>query len=48
MNERFLFRGKRKDNGEWVYGGIYYQKSESGKRMLCLEILMASLTGVGI
>lgn len=22
MNERFLFRGKRKDNGKWVYGWL--------------------------
>lgn len=22
MNNRFLFRGKRKDNGEWVYGNL--------------------------
>lgn len=22
MNERYLFRGKRKDNGEWAYGGL--------------------------
>ena len=22
MNERYLYRGKRKDNGEWAYGGL--------------------------
>lgn len=22
MNERYLFRGKRKDTGEWAYGGL--------------------------
>ena len=26
MNERFLFRGKRKDNGEWVYGNLIKRK----------------------
>jgi uncharacterized phage protein (TIGR01671 family) len=25
-----LFRGKRKDNGEWVYGGFYGQDSADG------------------
>ena len=24
MNEKFLFRGKRKDNGEWVCGDLSY------------------------
>lgn len=24
MNERHLFRGKRVDNGEWVYGYLYF------------------------
>lgn len=24
MNERYLFRGKRLDNGEWATGGIYF------------------------
>lgn len=28
MNERFLFRGKRKDNGEWVQGFYLELKDE--------------------
>ena len=27
MNERFLFRGKRKDNGEWVEGNLVYTQT---------------------
>ena len=27
MNERYLYRGKRKDNGEWIYGGHMYVES---------------------
>ena len=27
MNERFLFRGKRKDNGEWVEGNLVYTRT---------------------
>ena len=27
MNERFLFRGKRKDNGEWVDGNLVYTRT---------------------
>ena len=27
MNERFLSRGKRKDNGEWVYGNLVYTRT---------------------
>ena len=26
MNERYLFRGKRADNGEWVYGDLIHRK----------------------
>lgn len=22
MNNRYIFRGKRKDNGEWIYGNL--------------------------
>ena len=31
MIERYLFRGKRKDNKEWIYGGIYYQEKDEMK-----------------
>lgn len=27
MNERFLFRGKRKDNGKWVEGNLLYTRT---------------------
>lgn len=30
MNERFLFRGKREDNGEWVTGYYVFQRKRSG------------------
>lgn len=46
MNERFLFRGKRKDNGEWVYGGIFYQKSDEVKDK-AVYIICGSLNDVG-
>lgn len=46
MDERFLFRGKRKDNGEWVYGGIYYQKSDEVKDK-AVYIIGGSLNDVG-
>lgn len=26
MNNRYIFRGKRKDNGEWVYGNLIQRK----------------------
>ena len=30
MNNRYLFRGKRKDNGEWVTGYYVFQRKRSG------------------
>lgn len=33
MNNRYIFRGKRKDNKEWIYGGIYYQKKDEIKEV---------------
>lgn len=30
MNNRFLSRGKRKDNGEWVTGYYVFQRKRSG------------------
>lgn len=26
MNNRYIFRGKRKDNGEWVYGNLIFRR----------------------
>ena len=46
MNDRYLFRGKRKDNGKWVYGGIYYQKADEVKEE-AVYIIGASLNDVG-
>ena len=30
MNNRYIFRGKRKDNGEWVTGYYVFQRKRSG------------------
>ena len=30
MNNRYLFRGKRKDNGEWIIGYYVFQRKRSG------------------
>lgn len=46
MNDRYLFKGKRKDNGEWVYGGIYYQKADEVKEE-AVYIIGGSLNDVG-
>ena len=46
MNERYLFKGKREDKGEWVEGGIYYQKSNNVKDET-LYIIGGSLNNVG-
>ena len=42
-----LFRGKRKDNGEWIYGGIYYQKADEVKED-AVYIIGGSLNDVGV
>ena len=42
-----IFRGKRKDNGEWVYGGIYYQKADEVKEE-AVYIIGGSLNNVGV
>lgn len=47
MNNRYIFRGKRKDNGEWVYGGIYYQKADEVKEE-AVYIIGGSLNDVGV
>lgn len=31
MNNRYIFRGKRKGIGEWVYGFYVFQRKRSGK-----------------
>ena len=33
MRRQILFRGKRKDNGQWVEGNLVYVKDEDGKRI---------------
>lgn len=30
MNNRYIFKGKRKDNGEWVCGYYVFQRKRSG------------------
>lgn len=47
MNNRYFFRGKRVDNGEWVYGGIYYQKADEVKEE-AVYIIGGSLNDVGV
>ena len=42
----YLFRGCRIDNGEWVKGGIYYQKSDDVKEE-AVYIIGGSLNDVG-
>ena len=44
---KILFRGKRKDNGEWIYGGIYYQKADEVKEE-AVYIIGGSLNNVGV
>lgn len=40
MNERYIFRGKRTDNGEWVYGNycIAEKLDKSGVEYFIIEI----------
>ena len=45
MRER-LFRGIRVDNGEWVEGGVYYQKADDVKEE-AVYIIGGSLNDVG-
>ena len=42
-----IFRGKRTDNGEWIYGGIYYQKADEVKED-AVYIIGGSLNNVGV
>lgn len=46
MNRKILFRGKRKDNNEWVYGGVYVQKKDEVKDY-AVYIIGGSLNDVG-
>lgn len=45
MNNRYIFRGKRKDNKEWIYGGIYYQKKDEMKDE-AIYIIKGSLSDI--
>lgn len=40
MNDRYLFRGKRTDNGEWVYGNYYIAEKldKSGVEYFIIKI----------
>lgn len=40
-----LFKGKRKDNGKWIYGGIYHQKKDEVKDE-AVYIIVGSLNDV--
>lgn len=42
-----IFRGKRTDNDEWIYGGIYYQKADEVKEEAAY-IIGGSLNNVGV
>mgnify|MGYP004521499757 CR=1 FL=1 len=42
MNEQYLFRGKRKDNGEWVEGNLVYSKTTT--RGVITEIYTLEMT----
>lgn len=46
MNNRYIYKAKRKDNNEWVYGGIYYQKADEVKEE-AVYIIGGSLNDVG-
>lgn len=37
VNERFLFRGKREDNGEWVEGFLSKSRGENKQLELCID-----------
>lgn len=45
MTDRYLFRGKRKDTKEWIYGGVYYQKKDAMKDE-AIYIITGSLSDI--
>ena len=45
MQDRYLFRGKRKHNGEWVEGFLYiYQRDDTRKEEWCILQDISTLT----
>lgn len=42
MNNRYIFRGKRKDNGEWAEGNLVYSKTTT--RGIITEIYTLEMT----
>lgn len=42
MNERYIFKGKRKDNGEWIEGNLVY--SQTTTRGVITEIYTLKMT----
>lgn len=42
MNNRYIFRGKRKDNGEWIEGNLVY--SQTTTRGVITEIYTLEMT----
>lgn len=42
MNNRYIFRGKRKDNGEWIEGNLVY--SQTTTRGIITEIYTLEMT----
>lgn len=42
MNERYIFKGKRKDNGEWIDGNLVY--SQTTTRDVITEIYTLKMT----
>lgn len=37
MNNRYIFKGKRKDNGEWVEGFLSKSRGENKQLELCID-----------
>lgn len=47
MDREILFRGKRVDNGEWVYGGVYQEPTDDIKDGK-VYIIAGALNNVGV